>query len=473
MADVFLHLELDKKGIKAKILELSQSQAIIRDECQVLYENITPTDDNAGFFDLAMNRVDQSMDLALCSSAIILLSDCSVSFRTLQLPFKSEKKIRKILPFELEMLMPISDVDYISDFHVLDNYNEAYPILSASIDESTVDQYFSTLERFGIKPVIITPTGYAAAVEFLKLQTENSNFAFLHVSNYQMTLVVVSNEKPYIVRSFGTENLLVRDIAKTIRQTLVGFSQRTGIQENFELFICSDEDGSAHSPIYEAFDTIMEYEQKVAPNRYKIEAEGLLCSISPEKKSKYLFNFCKGEYGTSSFVTTYFTRIAASVVLLICALSLMLINVGFDNANLSEQVENLDNQAGQIFKKAFPKKRVVNNAYMEMAANVRAALKKGNNGKDTDILARNKEIKVVNILAELSQKIDADLDMEIARFLFNNQRLVLSGATEDFNNVDKIKGKLESSDLFKRVNISSAASDKRENKVNFKFIIDI
>ncbi len=63
--------------------------------------------------------------------------------------------------------------------------------------------------------------------------------------------------------------------------------------------------------------------------------------------------------------------------------------------------------------------------------------------------------------------------MEISRFLFNEKRIVISGSTDNFNNVDKIKNKLEASDLFGNVSISSAAADKKEDRVNFKFIIEI
>ena len=62
---------------------------------------------------------------------------------------------------------------------------------------------------------------------------------------------------------------------------------------------------------------------------------------------------------------------------------------------------------------------------------------------------------------------------DISRFLLNKERLVLSGTTDNFNNVDKIKGIIESSQMFRTVNISSAAADKKDNRVKFKFIIEM
>lgn len=463
MADVFLHLELDSEGISAKIIEPGQSQTVIRDECQVLYESDS--------FDQVMDIIAQKMPLSSCTTAVIFVPDSLVSFRNLELPFRSDSKIRKILPFELETVLPDPEEVYISDFLVLGQSGELNTILSASILESLVDQYFCALARFNIKPRVIAPTGYAAAASFLNLQTTSQNFAFLHISKRLMTLIVVHDEKPCAVRSFVSENMSPADTARVIRQTLLGVSQRTGVNCEFEFFICSNDSEMVHAPIYKAFDDIMAYETDMTANRYKIDAESLLCSIRPDKKQHYLLNFCRGNYSSHSFFNTYFNQIAVAMVLFVCMLSLMLISVSLDNARLKAQEAQLDQQAVEIFQKAFPKKKVVNDVYMEMQANVRTALEK--NGKGTDTGFQNRDLKVVGMLTELSSKIDDAVDMEIERFLFNNQRLVLSGATDNFNNVDKIKLKLDASDLFKKVTISSAASDKRENRVNFKFVIDM
>ena len=108
-----------------------------------------------------------------------------------------------------------------------------------------------------------------------------------------------------------------------------------------------------------------------------------------------------------------------------------------------------------------------------MTAKVREAIEKSSNRGDEDRRIKNKGLKLVQIMDELSKTIPSSIDMETSRFLFNNGRLVLSGSTDNFNNVDNIKSKIESSDLFEKVSISSAAADKKDNRVNFKFIIEM
>jgi general secretion pathway protein L len=108
-----------------------------------------------------------------------------------------------------------------------------------------------------------------------------------------------------------------------------------------------------------------------------------------------------------------------------------------------------------------------------MKANVKSFMEKSGTLKNTGSLTGKNDLKIVEIIGELSGKIDDSTDMDISRFLFNKGRLVLSGSTDNFNSVDKIKSKIESSQIFKAVNISSAAADKKGNRVKFKFIIEM
>ncbi len=473
MAAVFLHLEVDARRIKAKIIEPGHSQTMIKDECVAVYETLHQTESEADFFETGMGFVSQQMDLSQCSSAIIFVSESFISFRTLQLPFRSEKKIKQVLPFELETLLPLSDEAYISDFKIVHHKDDGSEILSASIESSLVDQFFTTLKQHNIKLLAVTPTGYAVAVEFLKFQNEYPDVVFVHISENQVTLAIFADSLPCRVRSIPKGTLAPGELAKTIRQTLLGYSHRSDIKKEFEYVLSSDDPEIETGAIYSAIEKTLGSRQKSGSKDEIIDPEAFICSISPDKSHKRLFNFCKGQYRASTFVQTYLGNIAASAALLVCAVLMMFISVGFDNSTLSKKVAAVDQEAVTIFRQTFPNIKKVQDPYLEMQANVKAAVKKAGSTNGTDTRTHPGDVKVVNLMGEISKQIDSSVDMDISRFLFSQGRLVLSGSTNNFNNVDKIKSKLESSKLFKKVDISSAASDKRENKVNFKFIIDL
>lgn len=79
----------------------------------------------------------------------------------------------------------------------------------------------------------------------------------------------------------------------------------------------------------------------------------------------------------------------------------------------------------------------------------------------------------IDILNEISSRIPADLDVEITNFVRGEDSLVISGNTDSFNNVDDIKSRLERSDLFKNITISSANLEKSTNRIQFKLKIDL
>lgn len=150
MASFFLRLELNNLGIKAEIVEQNQKLALIKDRCQILFEDLPDSEQNSKLFDPAMDRIAQKLDLDSCPTAIIFVSPLSVSFRNIDLPFSSEKKAKQILPFEIEpLLQGISEIN-ISDFPFLSFINETNLILNTPIPEIKVEPYFLKLGRFGI-----------------------------------------------------------------------------------------------------------------------------------------------------------------------------------------------------------------------------------------------------------------------------------------------------------------------------------
>lgn len=468
MAGCFLGLELDRLGIKAMIIESGYKQVLIKDACHVLFKDLPDSEEKPDPFDAGMDMVAQQIDLQACSTAIIFVSPLLVCFRNIALPFDSEKKIKQILTFELEPLLPVVSQAYISDFHLLAIEKESNLILSASIVEATVEKYFLRLGSFGIKPLLVTPGGYAAAIGFLKENKDISTFAFLHVSDFEITLVLVNNRIPSTVRAFLASQYSPEEFAVCIKQTFLGFNQRTGSDVLFDIFVHSHGDNLASDRIYTVLKT--KYQTVL---RVKTDSTAQWLSLSPDKRVKYLFNFCQGQYGSSSFVKTYLPNIAAGVVLFVIVFALFMVSSGVDNSKLNKQIAAIDNKAVSIFEATFPDKKKIQDPYLQMKANVREAIKKSGTRGDEDRRIKNKNLKLVQIMGELSKTISSSIDMETSRFLFNNGRLVLSGSTDNFNNVDNIKSKIESSDLFEKVSISSAAADKKDNRVNFKFIIEM
>lgn len=466
----FLHIELFNTGINFKVMTQSSGKILIQDECCVANDAVDLSGESSSLFSAAVKSAAQMIDLSSCSQAVIIVNDACVHFRNLTLPFETKNKITQVLPFELEPLLPLSSVPYLSDFHLLSLNRSPGLILSASLPEETVEDYFETLKEFKIRPVAVMPRGYTAAVCFMGLKNAIDQFMFAHICEGHLTLTVIHKGIPCLVRHFGIDSLTGKEICEQIRKTIAGFQQRTGIDEGFELYISSDDEPEARqTEIYQAFDEMLE-DRDIRPNRFRIESEGLICQVTPQKKIKWAFDFCKGRFKRSSFLEEHKTRILVTAVLAVLTVTTFLVSMNIENSRLSEKVAKLDAQATQIYELTFPGKKVQENVYLEMKAQVRAARK--NRSKPGAEISGG-SIKVLDMLSEISRKIDPATDTEVTRFLYSQNRLILSGTTLNFNSVNQMKVRLENSGIFKKVTISSAASDKKNNRINFKFIIDV
>ena len=132
--------------------------------------------------------------------------------------------------------------------------------------------------------------------------------------------MIVNNRKPCAVRTFLPCINSSEELAISVQQTIIGFNQRMGTDISFDIFISSDKDSLNIESIYNVLEKHLEYPLRL---RTKIDSNALLQNISLDKTVKYQFNFCKGKkYGTSSFLKTYFSNIAAGIILLLCTLQL-------------------------------------------------------------------------------------------------------------------------------------------------------
>jgi general secretion pathway protein L len=483
MSRSFLRLDIDHFGIRAMVVEQGGKKRSVTDECRVLFSEVPSEDENQDMFGAAMDMAVRKMDLQSCAKAVIFVPAGHVCYRILRLPFRSRKKISQILPFELESFLPGNDHGYVSDFHLLDIPGDENLILSGSIAQTAVESYFTALACFKIQPRVIAPKGYAAAAGFLHQQKDIPTFAFVYLAPYEAALVLVNNRIPCAVRTFSPAVRASGDLlADAVRQTIIGFNQRTGVQVAFDVVLCADETFSQADMVCHALDIKLADQAGLRPVEAGcqkgpvveiVRPDSLLSDILPDKPVRYLLNFCKGKYGASSFVTTYFSQLAASAVLFVCFLGLVLTHAGIDNAKLQDRIAAIDKKAVSLYMDTFPEKTRVQDPYLQMKANVREAMKNAGTTAGTNPSAGNAEANVLEIINEISKKIPDGIDVEISGFLFNKGRLVLSGSTDNFNNVDNIKTRLESAALFQKVGISGAATDKQEDKVNFKFNIEL
>ena len=110
---------------------------------------------------------------ALASKTDLAGSDCVVSipagnftFRNLQVPFSNSKKIRMVLPFELEPTLPYSVEDLVVDFQTLNGFPEGdqTELIAAAIERNRLSPYLEALASIEVNPEKITLSGLPIAL---------------------------------------------------------------------------------------------------------------------------------------------------------------------------------------------------------------------------------------------------------------------------------------------------------------------
>ncbi|MBF0228430.1 MAG: hypothetical protein HQK63_02365 [Desulfamplus sp.] len=274
MSEKILGLELSSDSLTAVVIKRSFNKYTIVDsawtQCDLKRETKNSQEESNSIsnsiwrglkwdsesFEDALKTLISKLDLKGCSKSALCLPAYLVSFRTLNMPFASESKIRQILSYELTSHLPISYGGYISDFIILkesdfiDFNNIDNPTLSkisnreqiptttskeeqtsnsisnntqnsilntskkasnktciftASIPVTVIDTFFSILKKYGIEPELVTSQGIVAA-----------NFINNNVINKENNNLI--KDSSYLIKD---NNYLIKQFVNT------GFKKRT------------------------------------------------------------------------------------------------------------------------------------------------------------------------------------------------------------------------------------------------------
>ncbi len=469
MAGFFLTLDIDRNGVTAVIFRETLQGIAVRERRRIDYADLPAAEANIGAHDLfrrAMAVIAGDMAMAECATAVLAIPCANASFRNISFPFSSSKKIRQVLDFELASLLPLSNTDYLSDFVVTDTRQAGGErnILTASVPEKEIDAYHSVLTDYGIKPELITLGGYARIAWILENIRTVSDTVIVDPGRFETTLAFVRNRKTVMLRVLpaGTPK---GHMAAEIRKTALGFKQRTGIDFACDKCIVAadSETGNAAGAAPEAGDGF--------EVTYRAVEDTYLGSLF--RKRRHLLNFCRGKYRAASFFNRYVVNIAAASVIAVAVFALSVMSMHADITYLEKEVAGYEAAQTDLYRVVFPGKGGIRNPYLQLKAELKHASENLASEKSALSPLREKGLRAVDILYEVSDVIPAQTDIEISRFIFNSNRLILSGTADNYNHIDRVKAALEGAGIFTKVSISKAAADKKGGRVNFKFSIEI
>ncbi|WP_319574377.1 PilN domain-containing protein [uncultured Desulfobacter sp.] len=491
MAAPLLIIRENCTGIDAWLVEGRGRSQAVQALTRVTYKDLETDDletvgENHTLFDTGLASVVQAIDPGIKKDrsvqVMLLLPAGRFYFRHTSLPFTSHSKIRQVLPLELKTRFPKELGPVVTDFfgYELKTQQSIPLVFSGSIEEEILESYHASLTAAGLKPVAIAPGALALVASFLKQNKEKKNFVFLDMDGCEMTLTLVAQANVVQVRTLSGD-AASQLVEQTIRQMLLGFWQRFGVTETFHIYISGDLDGSAQKGMHDVLADILKFQsdftgQDVCEPEQQdsmvepafVDVSQSLALMSPDLG---MLNMCRGKYGSDSFVRIYAGYITSCVALALLAFILFVVNIHMDISRLEKQVDQKNQAMIAIYERAFPEKRIGNiDPLLLMQASVGELTRGGSANAGAENLDR---VQAGIILQELSLCIPATVDVQVDRLMLDKARMILSGSADNYNTIDQVKGFIEKSPFFRKVNIGSAVAGKGGNRVDFKFIIEI
>ncbi len=471
-----IHCLLIRTGLKGNWIDMQASVSLAD----------APEPENR--FAWGIRRITDQIDPS-DSVCLVSVPPGRISYRNLQVPFKDRKKVRQILPFELEPLLPY-DVNELSIDFLPVRQSDQMDLIAATVNSEMIDGMLATLQEFDISPRIVTIGGIATALCLANQSGFSAkDFIFIDLEESIGTLIVVVSGVIHLIQPvrLGKDTDAAAKgvrISGDIPRILTSLETLFDVDFQPEAVFLSGT-GSTDDALLQAIkDSLsiaaVEHVNLLEDSRFKLTYSVQGEAYDPEWMNGPLglagieftrimpFNFSRQHYAIQKYWGENKNEFIATGMLVIFVFILMMFSVVMEAHFLQKRITQLNHQIADIFQSTFPKTKTIVDPVGQMQANLRQMKEKEaySTGAGTEPLN-------IDILNDLSRLIPAQVNVVLTRFVSGDSSIMIAGVTDTFNAVDDIKNRMEKSPHFKNITISSANMDKTIGRVRFNIRADL
>jgi type II secretion system protein L len=427
-----------------------------------------------------LETLAQTMDLST-ADCLVSFPSIDMSFRNLSVPFRNRKKIRQVLPFELEPVMPGAVDELAMDFIVRERTDEEEEshLISATVNRNLLESFESCLKRGGLSVQAVLPGGSAAAECLIASLEEHEDCLFLDLGQDDATLFLIHGKQIASIRAFAVNNPKAAGL--NVNRTALAFGEQNETDYRPTVLYVTGTGAKAHG-VHEALaqttGLVVEpldarrfmgfglderatdlWDRDVYQNAMALCHAGLFGIKGLRLSERFV--------ALNKYLSEYRVPLIQSGVLLLMVLLVLLGNVVYDGITARRAVADYDRRMTAIFREAFPDATKIVNAYSQMKGKVEEARKQS-------AFADSKagDIRLIDLLNDISSALPETLAIEFDRFVLGSEDLKISGSTDTFASVEDMKTRLTKIEYFSAVVITSTTGDPGGSKVNFKLKID-
>jgi general secretion pathway protein L len=424
-----------------------------------------------------LGRIAEIMDLhgVPCSVSI---PASEFSFRNIQIPFSDEKKIRQVLPYELEPTLP-GPVDRMVIDYQLTATGAENRLLAAAMDRDRLVFYLAKLEEAGMDAEVVTPGGWCVARRLSQSDAKESVDLLLHGEADEAVLFGFGRGRTRLARPVdrspgrvAPDPLLAQKVRQVINALELSDEPDAPVHRMLITSAENIDPGSmeaawapfglnAHSwnPAQGVqFPTGHAGDGDLSP---VILADAYALALTPGETAASL-NLRRGPFRFAPTRARRKRRLAGSAMLMAVLMASLLGNLAVENYRMTQSARRLDQRIETVFRETFPDVTRVVDPLHQMRQKVAAATKLSGGTAGTTTGHR-----VTEIMDHISRRIPSSMDVELTRLVYTSVQLSLSGNTDSYNTVNQMKTGMEGDTLFSKVKIAAATVDKKDGKIQF------
>ncbi|MFP4452757.1 MAG: type II secretion system protein GspL [Desulfobacterales bacterium] len=483
MSSRIFALDIREAGLCAVLVKTGLKENRLENH---VYVDFAVVSDPEHELERAVEKAVEAVDPA-GAYCLVSIPPSRVSFRNITIPFKGRKKIKQILPFELEPTLPF-EIDQVKlDFMTVRQQDQT-DLIAAAVEKQRLEHLLDVLDQNGIYPDYVTTGGLTEALCVAgRTASGLKDFLFVDNDRTSATVCLVVSGKVCLVRTLrkivraGEPDSNAKELGPGIRRMVSAFESIYDMEFEPEKLLLSGLD--AKDPVFvSSLEKDLEIKASCldlqADTELNItfpegtqpgpEANGALCLVGVEIAGIKPFNFGRRHSTAEKYWSENRARIITTGILCLLVFILFMSRAATEVHFLRKQVSAADSAILEFYRSTFPGEERIVDPLEQMRAKLGRA-----QGEDSFSGQAGSEVLNIDILHDISRLIPEETDLVINRFVRDEGGVQISGLSSTFNAVDDAKAYLEGSEYLSNLSISSANMDKRAEKVRFRIKADL
>ncbi len=427
-------------------------------------------------------------------------------YRSLYIPFTDPKKVRSVIPFEIEDSASFQDAPFLFDYILEPTDGKGTDVFAVLVEQETIERYLELLNKHNLDPELITVSGLPTVFNIGRYHKEPvSPYGLLQIGGRRATLIVVADKQIRAIRSlpysqgFETDqsqaaqteipseqdlhqlSAALQPLAADVRYALMAvqaslpgdspvaltFDGPVGALPQVKEVMLKQLEGREWEGDWLRFARLKNYSSVIEqlPQGSLDNALALAC-CNPKDRER--INFRKDEFSFSGkprrFSKLLKVAVAASVLVFGCAA----IYQGVDFNKKDRQRAMLSEQIEVLYRETIPGAAPGPDPVRELQVKVRDLNDTSGTGAVLD-----PSVNTVKLLADISAKIPASMKVSFERLIYDRKTISIKGLTDSFDNVNLMKSALAKSPYFSEVSIGSVNSTKEGQWVRFELKLNL